>query len=146
MLVRFFSVVTSGSFIFIAGALGWMASDRSIPFTVTEDRLNSPSVSPGGALERSITYIQRKRCWIHSDRMIIDAANVRHMLEPFELQSGIGALNVKQTYVLKIPIPKDIAIGPARFESLTVYKCNLLQLIWPIYGPYHPVPFEVVPQ
>lgn len=145
MLVRFFSVLTAASAIFVAADLGWMASDRSPPFTILSEKLDSVTVRPGGELDRTITYIQRKRCFVHSDRMIVDAASVRHMLDPVEFQAGIGAVGVPQTYVLKIPIPSDIAIGPARFESTTVYKCNPLHAIWPIYSPYRPLFFEVIP-
>jgi hypothetical protein len=139
------SIIAGVSFVVAAGALGWMAADRAVPFKIITESVNRVTVRPGEYLERTVTYVQRKRCWIHSDRMLVDSQHGRHMLEPLEFQAGIGQVGVKQTYVLRIPIPPDMPFGIARFESATVYKCNWLQYIWPIYAPYRAISFEVVP-
>ena len=146
MLVKTFSYVLAASFIVGAGALGWMATDRDLPVDIVESRLTTPTVRPGENMERFIRFVQNRRCYLHSDRAIFDAKGVRHLLPPIEFKAGnLGAVGVEQRYVIQIPIPHEIAFGPARFEASTVYRCNLLHWVWPIYAPYTSIDFTVVP-
>ncbi len=132
------------SLIVVSGALGYMAVQRDPPIQVVKQSLLDVSVRPGENLERRVTLIQQKRCEIHSTRYIVDADSVRHELEPINYQFGIGTLRKEQELVLRIPIPDDIALGPARFEMTTRYRCNLLHSVWPIYR-LNTLFFEVVP-
>jgi hypothetical protein len=143
-LVRISSVVVAVSLVVMAGDLGYMVSERTPPFDVKAESLASVRVKPGGVLERRVTYVQRKQCFVHSDRVIVDSRDRRYILPYMEWQAGMGPVGVEQTYVTDIPIPFDIAPGPARYESTTIYKCNPLHSFWPIISPYRPIFFEVV--
>ncbi len=144
-LVRVFSVLVAASVVFIAGSLGWMASVRSLPIEVLDATINKVNIPPGGQLELKFNFIQHKRCYIIADRTIVDAKSARHRLSRLEFPAGIGESGVEQEYLLQVTLPKNIAFGTARYESTTIYRCNVLHWLWPIYSPYSPVFFEVVP-
>ncbi len=146
MFVRIFSVMVAASFIVAAGALGLMASERKAPFTILSIKVNQLRFRPGDELERTIRFIQHKRCFIHSGRAIIDSQNTRFLLDPIVYQAGwFGEVEQEEEIVLKISIPVDIAPGLARLEVSTLYRCNPLHWLWPIHSPYNPLFFEVVP-
>ncbi|MBA2689385.1 MAG: hypothetical protein H0U63_01115 [Burkholderiales bacterium] len=144
MFVKLFSIMVAISIIVIMSALGFMAADRGIPIELIKVESSTPVVRPGGKLEWRITIIQHKRCHTVSNRTLIDARGKRYPLPVTEYQAGIGPVGTPQDILVSIPIPTDMAIGTARYEVSTSYRCNALHNIWPIYSPYRPVFFEVV--
>ncbi len=145
MLVRVFSILTATAGIVAAAVLGYMASDREPPITVISATVSAFNVMPGGEIEWRIKFVQKKRCHIQTDRALYDALDVRYPLPTLEYQSGVDNLGEEQDIVLRFLVPNSMALGPARYEATTVYRCNILQNIWPIYSPYNPVSFEVTP-
>jgi hypothetical protein len=107
-LVRISSVVVAVSLVVMAGDLGYMVSERTPPFDVKAESLASVRVKPGGVLERRVTYVQRKQCFVHSDRVIVDSRDRRYILPYMEWQAGMGPVGVEQTYVTDIPIPFEV--------------------------------------
>lgn len=147
MLVKTFSALLAASAVVAAGALGLMVADREPPINIVESRLVTPVVRPGGSLEREITFVQHKRCHIHSDRAVFDSEGKRYLLPPLELRSGnIGPVDEEATFILSIPLPTDMAPGPARYESTAMYRCNAFHWLWPVHGPHVQVNFTVAPR
>ncbi len=145
MLTRIFSIIVAASLIAAAGALGYMATDRSSPIELIRTDVNTVRVRLGQDMERTFHFIQHKRCNIRSERALYDSNNVQYRLEPLEFPFGVGEVGEEQSYKIKVMVPEDMALGIARYESRTVYRCNPLHWIWPIYVPPNPAFFEVVP-
>jgi hypothetical protein len=146
MMLRVFSVIAAGALVATAGSLGFMAGDRSIPIQVIERSVLDDNARPGGEVVLRYRAVQHRRCDIHTDRVIFDSRGERHLLPALEFKAGIGGkVGEQQEYVVKIKLPVDIAFGKARYETSTVYVCNLVHRLWPVLSPYNPLFFEVRP-
>lgn len=147
MFARYFSYGLGAAMVVAGASIGYMASDRDPPIEVKERIIVTPKVRPGGELVQKIKVVEKKRCWLHSDRFVFDSTGERFPLEPVEFQAGIGLVksDEEQTYTISIKLPYDIAFGPARYISSTVHKCDLLDWVWPIYAPVTEIKFEVAP-
>ncbi|MEP9376222.1 hypothetical protein ABLE91_05890 [Aquabacter sp. CN5-332] len=132
----------------VAGATGaYLCSlviDREPPVIVTDSRLITPQVEPGGTLKVEVEIFRTRRCETSIDRFIFDSQGGRHILEPLELRSAGGARG-EERYTNLIPVPLDAAPGPARYRSSATYRCNPLHRLSPITAEPREVQFEIMP-
>ncbi len=146
MLVRLFSIMVAGSAVVAAGGLGLMVSERTPPIETYERIVVTPKVRPGMHLEWKIRLFEKKRCFIHTDRTIYDSKGERYIIPPVEFHAGMGAPEQEMEYIVQVRIPYEINFGPAKLYTSTIYRCNPIHWLWPIYSlPLEPIEFEVVP-
>lgn len=126
---------------FLGGWLGWWAQDRSNPITVANVHVLTPSVSAGGTLKIQYDVIRHRSCELTVNRFIIDATNVRFVLDDTHFV-GLFPLGAEQV-VIPIDIPAKVSSGEAFYRSYASYICNPLQRLWPITVPVGEVRFVV---
>jgi hypothetical protein len=144
MIVKVMSVIIALSLVAMAASLGFMAGDRTLPASIKQGPLVLEDTAyPGGQLQVRVQFVQEKRCATHVDRFLYDSKDVRYDLKSIDYQSGASEVGTLQDYTLKIPIPKDAAIGNARYQTASVYKCNMVHYLFPLYGPVRNINFVI---
>jgi hypothetical protein len=148
MILKIASIVIALSLVAMAASLGYMAGDRTLPTNIRQTPIVNDNVSyPGGRLEVKVSFVQTKRCDTHVDRFLFDSHAVRYTLQPIDYEGGAPAdLGTVEDYSIKIPIPKDASIGPAKYETVSVYRCNMIHYLFPLYGPVRDIPFTIRPR
>ncbi|MGU3493375.1 hypothetical protein ACLBXM_04965 [Xanthobacteraceae bacterium A53D] len=141
-IVTFIAAAAGG----VGGAyVGLSALDREPPVIVTDSRVLTPQVQPGGSLKVEVEILRTRRCETKVDRIVFDSTGARFVLEPVEFTSAGGGRG-EERYANLIPIPRDAAPGPARYRSIATYRCNPLHRPWPIVGEPREVAFEILPR
>lgn len=129
----------------ICWQLGWWTADRTPPTDMIERIVETPQVPQGGTLRVRAVFVPTKNCQIHADRFLIDRTDaIFPILPPTDFAAGNAAIGLEESYVTRVHIPKEMALGPATYRAITTYWCNPIHHIWPITREPQDVRFEVV--
>lgn len=144
MLGKLVGTLVSILFLSILGSLGYMVGDRNFPIILLERSIVSVRVPQGGQLLIHVRFIVAKQCESHTDRFLFDREDIKYDLEPLEAIAGSAEIGRPEEYTIPVDIPIDFKAGKAIFRSITTFKCNVIQNMWPLYAPVVDTPFEVV--
>lgn len=126
---------------FCGGALGIYAADNEMPVMVRTAEAATPIVSPGGELRIEYTLERRRSCEVWSDRFVVDARKVRFELPDLNIKAGLPL--GPDHYIVPVEVKPEAAPGPAFYRTVTSYRCNPLQWIFPINGGTRDIPFII---
>lgn len=118
----------------IGGYLGFLVTDREPPTEIFQARAVPDVVHPGSRVEIEFHARRHRSCKLHVVRYVYDARGIRHVLSDLDFPAGSLPVG-EETYRVLIDVPKDAALGPAKYQSVNTYACNWLQLMWPISDP-----------
>lgn len=140
MIWRVVTFATAG---LIASTLGYWANDREPPTRLISAEVVTKSVPPGGELRIRYKIERLRSCRMHIDRVLFDHEKVRRDLEDVDYAAAPGSLG-DQIYVMSLTIPRNAALGEARFRTITTYYCNPLHSYFsPIIAVDEMVVFEI---
>ena len=124
-----------------SGWLGMMVSDRQIPLLVHSAKPDGP-VKAGGFLRITYEVTRLRQCGVYTERFIYDSRETRFVLSPsiFPLGSGLPGDAV---FTSIIYVPSEAHSGPALYQTISQYRCNLLNGFWPIVGNPREVHFDI---
>jgi hypothetical protein len=87
---------------------------------------------------------RRKLCALQVERIIIDFAKIRYVLEDVIFSAPPGDLG-RDEYVTPVPVPVQTELGPAELKVHKLYRCNPFHWLWPIVSDGMDFHFDVVP-
>lgn len=125
----------------IGGALGVYWTDSEMPVMVRTAEAATPVVPAGGELRVEYTLERRRSCAVQSDRFIIDAQKVRFELPDLSIRAGLPL--GPDHYVVPVDVKPEAAPGPAFYRTVTNYRCNPLQWIFPLAGGTRDIAFII---
>ena len=131
-----FRWVRCGLFWACAAVLAYWSVDRTPPFTLLS--YSTEPVKRGGTalIKANVVRDVTRGCTVTYSRFLFDSRGFRYDLNEQQRMTAeaIKSLDKITPNVLSIavPIPQDISVGRALFQSVLHYTCNPLQLIFPI--------------
>lgn len=126
---------------FCGGALGIYAADNEMPVMIRTAEAVTPVVSPGGELRIEYTLERRRSCEVMSDRFVIDAQRVRFEVPDLNIKAGLPL--GPDHYIVPVEIKPEAAAGQAIYRTVTSYRCNPLQFLFPIRGGTRDISFLI---
>lgn len=131
MIVRVFISITLAAVGVVGGVLGLWIADRTAPATTLTARVINDPVAAGDDARIQYRVVRHRSCEYTVDRYLYDADNVRVVLDDLLFLAAPGPLG-DQTYIAPIPIPRNFAVGLARYRTSFAYRCNPVHRLWPI--------------
>lgn len=131
--------------IYLAGAIGYWVTDRSLPTHSLSAFLLTENVQQGGKLQTRRTVDRERLCHTTIERMMFDERDRRYDLGTAIYPNGAGALG-RETFIGVQTVPEKITPGPARYVALVCYRCNPMHWIWPVCEPARTQHFNVIPR
>lgn len=129
----------------VAGAiLGLWSVDREPPTVTLRAEPMTQTVVPGGDLKIKFSVRRTKSCVTHIDRLLLDSQKARFLLPDLDYAKAPGPMGDDE-YVSVVPIPEQMAGGPARYRTIASYQCNIIHRLWPVTLDPIDVPFTVTP-
>lgn len=140
--------VTAAFFaILFVAPVAWMALDRDPPYIRESGAIEPSEPIQGGDVSVNWKVKVKKSCPPSTEnnltRMIVDAKGKRHFYDPIPSVYGQRTPSrIKRT----LPLPDDIAVGPAKYSSEACFACNPFQYIWPVCIGKPDLTFEIYPR
>jgi hypothetical protein len=145
-----FRIFTFGMAGLMGTALAVWTVDREPPIVITRTELLTPEVPAGGELKFHMWVTRYRSCKVSIDRLILDSAKLRFVLEDQAFERPPGPLG-EDDYVNLVKVPIQTSAGSAVYRTITRYECNIIhRWFWPIVVGPSDLPFfvrgpEVVP-
>ena len=117
----------------------WL-NDPNPPVVLIDSHLDA-SVPAGGTLHHTSRVFRFKVCPTRLERSVVDSSGVRFEVPDVDWQA-FGDLG-EDTFTQIVTIDPRAAAGSAHFEAVLTYRCNPLQLIWPVVVRRHSRAFEI---
>lgn len=136
------SIVVLGVF---AGWLGVLTGDRDVPTTVYRTEVLALRPWPGGEVQIRYFVKRHQSCATYVQRTLFDSQQLRIPLPSREFAASPGPVG-EDSYLVSVPIPEGVALGPANYRVITTYVCNFIHNLWPIVVVAKDVGFEIGPK
>ena len=123
--------------VFVAPLI-WMLADRQEPYVRIAGTISPQNPAPGDFVE--VRWALKVNRWCPTNtrrnvtRTVIDAGGKIHDYDSVEGVFGADRdrQSTPQTLTRGFQLPKDIAPGPARYQSTACFACNPTQHLWPV--------------
>lgn len=121
-------------FLLVIGAVTMQVSswamDRSPPVTIISSKADGYAM-PGGTLLIRYTVERHRSCQLKVDRAIITSELTRIELQDSDWAAAPGPMG-KDIYKSEVIIPSRVPPGPSVYRVILQYRCNPLQVLYPI--------------
>lgn len=122
-----------------------MALDREPPIFYEGAKAVTPDAQRGSSIDVEFKVFRKRICDQTVRRYLTDSQGIRHSIPSYTV--GIQMLAGRETYQRSITIPTAASIGPATYEVVIDYQCNLLQSVFGnIRVTSPPIAFNILPE
>lgn len=126
----------------------WLVSmglDREPPIAYEGARAVTSDVQRGASIDVEFRVFRKRICDQTVRRYLTDSQGIRHAIPSYTV--GIQMLAGRETYQRSITIPTAASVGPASYEVVIDYQCNLLQaILGSIRVTSPPIAFNILPE
>lgn len=127
-----------------SASLGLAISDRSPPIVYENARALEPSAAQGGSPEVEFKVFRSRVCDVTAKRRVADASGDTHSIPSYTV--GLQYLAGRETYQRSITIPTAASVGPAQYQVMLTYVCNVVhRIVFPIIVESPPINFGITP-
>lgn len=122
-----------------------MALDREPPIFYEGAKAVTPDAQRGSSIDVEFKVFRKRICDQTVRRYLTDSQGIRHSIPSYTV--GIQMLAGRETYQRSITIPTAASVGPATYEVVIDYQCNLLQgILGSIRVTSPPIAFNILPE
>lgn len=131
------------SLTFWSGMLGLWTAARDTPTVIVSATAEPDVVRAGEDLQIRYLIDRRESCPSTLERMVVDSAKVRFLLDDIDYKAAPGPLG-RDEVVIRVPVSPTAAPGPAVYRAIVAYYCNPVHHFWPVTGTRE-VRFTIAP-
>lgn len=122
-----------------------MGLDRESPIFYEGAKAVTSDAQRGGSIDVEFKVFRKRICDQTVRRYLTDSQGIRHAIPSYTV--GLQMLAGRETYQRSITIPTAASVGPATYEVVIDYSCNVLQSVFGnIRVTSPPIAFNILPE